>query len=62
MKSQSTVLDARVNWRMRKNLDVELVGQNLLDNRHPESGTSASIRAPLVEIERSAYFKIIFRF
>jgi len=55
-------LDARLAWRPRQNLEIAVVGQNLLDNHHPESGTSTSIRAPVVEIQRSVYGKVTCRF
>ncbi len=55
-------LDARLGWRPRKNLMLEVVGQNLLDNHHPEFGTSRFLRSPLVEIERAVYGKITWRF
>jgi hypothetical protein len=45
-------LDARLAWKLHNNLEITVVGQNLLDDHHPESGTSTSIRAPLVEIQR----------
>ena len=51
-------LDARLAWRPRQNLSIELVGQNLLDNHHPEFGTNAFLRSPLGEIERALYVKV----
>ena len=50
--------DARLAWKPRHNLEIALVGQNLFDERHPESGTSTSIRAPLVDIERSIHSRL----
>lgn len=55
-------LDARLSWRPRQNLEFSLVGQNLLDNHHPEFGTSPVVKSPLVEIERSVYGKVTWRF
>ena len=55
-------LDARLAWRPRKNLLLEVVGQNLLDNHHPESGTSSTIRSPVVEIRRGFYGKATWTF
>ena len=55
-------LDARLAWRPRKNLEVEIVGQNLLDNHHPESGSNPLVKAPLVEIQRGVYGKVTWRF
>lgn len=54
--------DARVAWRARKNLALSIVGQNLTDSHHPESGTSPFIRSPLVEIRRSVYGKVTWYF
>ncbi len=55
-------LDARVGWRARKNLDIEIVGQNLLDNHHPEFGTSPFVKAPVAEARRGVYGKVTWRF
>jgi iron complex outermembrane receptor protein len=43
-----TSLDARVSWRPVPRLQLEVVGQNLLDPHHPEFGGG-------VEIKRGAY-------
>ena len=48
-------MDVRLAWKPRENLEFAVVGQNLLDNQHPELGTSPLVRSPLVEVERSAY-------
>jgi len=55
-------LDARLAWRPRKNLELSVVGQNLLDDHHPEFGTNALVRAPLVEIRRGIYGKVTWEF
>ncbi len=55
---QYIALDARLAWRPRQNLEIAVVGQNLLDLHHPESGTSTALRAPLVEIQRGVYGKV----
>lgn len=57
-----TTMDARLAWKPRKNLELAVVGQNLLDDQHPEFGTSPLIRSPLVEVERSIYGKITWEF
>jgi iron complex outermembrane receptor protein len=54
-------LDARLAWSASKNLTVEVVGQNLLENHHLEFGTNPFIRAPLVEIRRGVYARITCR-
>jgi iron complex outermembrane receptor protein len=43
-----TELDARLTWSPTTQLDLSLVGQNLLHHRHAEFGTAATRR----EIER----------
>lgn len=48
-------LDARLAWRVRRNLELAVAGRNLTDERHPEFGTNPFVRSPLVEIERSVY-------
>jgi iron complex outermembrane receptor protein len=55
-------LDARLAWRPRKGLEISVVGQNLLDDHHPEFGVSSFIAAPLVEIRRNVYAKTTWWF
>jgi iron complex outermembrane receptor protein len=47
----------RVAWQF-KDLELSIVGQNLLDNQHPEFGNV--IGRP--EIARSVYGKVSWRF
>lgn len=54
-------MDARLAWKPRPNLEVAIVGQNLLDNAHAEFGTSTLVRSPLVEVQRSIYGQITLR-
>ena len=49
-----TVFDARLAWRPRPDLDLSIVGQNLLESAHSEFSS--------LEIERSVYFKIDWNF
>jgi iron complex outermembrane recepter protein len=54
-------MDARLAWRPLKNLELAIVGQNLLDDRHPE------FRSPLIptettEVQRSVYGKVTWRY
>lgn len=49
-------LDTRLAWRPMEELELTVVGQNLLDSDHVEAG-SASLRAPIVEIPRGVYAK-----
>lgn len=57
-----TALDARLAWRPRKDLELSVAGQNLLEDHHAEFGTNPFIRSPLVEIQRSVYGKVAWRF
>jgi iron complex outermembrane receptor protein len=52
-------LDARLAWHPTKNLEVSIVGQNLLHDQHPEYGFPSPMQ---VEIERSVYGKIAWHF
>ena len=51
-------LDLRLGWRPTPNWEFAVVGQNLLDRRHPEFGAAATRQ----EIPRSVYGKITWRF
>jgi iron complex outermembrane recepter protein len=51
-------LDLRIGLTLNRHLELNLVGQNLLDNRHREFIASTPPR----EIERSIYGRIICRF
>jgi iron complex outermembrane recepter protein len=53
-------LDVGVNWRLGKDWEIGLFGQNLTDGSHPEFG---SYRTPrLTEIPRRVFAKITWRF
>ena len=52
-------LDTHLAWHASDRLELALVGQNLLHNRHPEYGFPGPTRP---EIERSAYGKITWRY
>jgi len=47
--------DVRFGWRLARQLDLSLVGQNLLQPRHVEDGGDPG---PLVGIKRSAYAQL----
>ena len=49
-----TAFDARLAWRAAKDVQIELIAQNLFDPRHAEWGTAAS-RA---EVERAVFAKL----
>ncbi|MCI0534646.1 MAG: TonB-dependent receptor [Verrucomicrobiales bacterium] len=50
--------DVRLAWAWQDRLEIALVGQNLLDNQHPEFGALAT----RLEIPRSVYGKVTVRF
>jgi iron complex outermembrane receptor protein len=51
-------LDARLGWRPNEHLEISAVGQNLLDNQHPEFGGGNATRH---EIPRSVYGMVTWR-
>ena len=57
-------MDARLAWRLLKNLEFTVVGQNLLDNHHPEFSSSPRqlFRSPQAEIRRSVYGMVKWNF
>ncbi len=56
-----TTLDMRLAWQAGKDLEVALVGQNLLDRAHPEFGSYFILSTPS-EIERGYYVKVDWKF
>jgi iron complex outermembrane receptor protein len=54
-------LDVLLGWKPIENLEFAIVGQNLLDDQHPEF-TSEFIKSLPAEIERGVYGKITWRF
>jgi iron complex outermembrane receptor protein len=52
-------LDGRVGWRMTRQLELSLVGQNLLHDHHPEYGFPTDTRE---EIAREVFVKAELRF
>jgi iron complex outermembrane receptor protein len=53
-----TELDLRVAWRPRPGLELSLVGQNLLHDRHPEFGQPATRK----EIQRAGLVQVGWSF
>lgn len=53
------VMDLRLAWRLRPNLELAVIGRNLLDDRHPEFGRNNALRK---EIQHSAYGKLTWSF
>jgi iron complex outermembrane receptor protein len=56
-----TTLDARYGWRPTKNLDLSLVGQNLLERRHPEV-LSDTFAAPLLQVQRGVFLRATWKY
>lgn len=56
-----TAVDVRVGWKIARGLEAAIVGQNLLDDRHPEFAPSF-IRTQPTEVQRGVYTKITWRF
>lgn len=54
-------MDVRLGWRPTKHLEISIVGQNLLDNQHPEF-KQLILGPPQAELERGIYGKVTFRF
>jgi iron complex outermembrane receptor protein len=52
--------DVRLSYRPTPNLELSIVGQNLLDNSHPEQ--ASLVGAPTAEVPRGFYGKITCRF
>lgn len=58
-------MDARIAWQPLRTLELSVVGQNLLDNHHPEFSSSPQgqvLRNPLAEIRRSVYGRVKWDF
>ncbi len=54
-------MDMIVGWKPFTNFSLDLVGQNLLDNKHPEC-EMGSAGLPSTEVERSVYLKTTRQF
>ena len=52
-------LDVGLTWHPNKNMDVSIVGQNLLDKAHPEFDDDSVIST---EVQRGVYGKLTYRF
>ncbi|HSW11816.1 MAG TPA: TonB-dependent receptor [Solimonas sp.] len=50
-----TELNLRAAWRLRPNLELGLVGENLLDNQHPEFGSNTANR---IEVQRQGLLQL----
>jgi iron complex outermembrane receptor protein len=54
-------LDLRLSWRPIRNLELTLVGQNLLENRHQEFRPE-QFSTQVYEVERGVYGKLTWKF
>jgi iron complex outermembrane receptor protein len=52
--------DIRLSWRPTANLELSIVGRNLLDNQHSEQ--ASLIGVPTAEVPRGFYARITWRF
>ena len=50
-------VDARLEWRVRRDLSFALVGRNLLDSRHLEFSRQAFINTQSTEVQREVYMQ-----
>jgi len=55
-------MDARLAWRLRKNLELSVVGQSLLQKRHAEFSPTAILANSQTEVPRSVYGKLTWQF
>jgi iron complex outermembrane receptor protein len=53
-------LDVRLGWQPTPNLDLSIVGQNLLDDHHPEFAASTFTQP--TEVPRGVYGKVTWRY
>jgi iron complex outermembrane receptor protein len=57
-----TTLDLRLGWKVSENVELSLVGQNLLDRSVLQTGQSTVLVTQLTEVERSVYGKVTVTF
>ena len=55
-------LDIHLGWRPTDNLEITLVGQNLLDSTHREYIPSTLLNTQITEVERGVYGKVSWHF
>lgn len=53
--------DARFGWKVRQNLDLDIIGRNLLDSRHDEFGPLV-FQTPQSYVERSVFVMARYSF
>ncbi|MCD6364279.1 MAG: TonB-dependent receptor, partial [Planctomycetes bacterium] len=52
-------LDMGLTWHISRNMDLSVIGQNLLDRAHPEFGDDGVIAT---EVQRGVLVKLTWRF
>ncbi|MES2535850.1 MAG: TonB-dependent receptor [Pseudomonadota bacterium] len=52
-----TTMDMRYGWKISRDLELSVVGQNLLDRSHPEYGAAAARS----EYDRNVFVKVLWR-
>ena len=55
-------LDLRLGWKPWPNLDLSIVGQNLLDRHHPEAPSSPFLATQPTEVQRSILGKVTWQY
>ena len=55
-------LDARLGWKASKNVELALVGQNLISARHTEFSPEIAVVSQTTQVPRSVYATISLRF
>ncbi|MBN1615130.1 MAG: TonB-dependent receptor [Deltaproteobacteria bacterium] len=56
-----TTLDLRIGWKPNPNVELSLVGQNLLENEHQEFSQMGAFTAA-AKVPRSVYGKVLWKF
>ncbi|MFT5525808.1 MAG: iron complex outermembrane receptor protein, partial [Pirellulaceae bacterium] len=55
-------LDARIGWQVTCDLELAVIGRNLLDNHHPEFGDTPFTGSQSTEVERSVFGMATWRY
>ncbi len=59
---QYTTLDSTLSWKLPYQLELSLVGKDLLDSRHPEFISNIGVSSEPLTVERSAYIKLTWTY
>ncbi len=55
-------LNTRLGWKPTRNLELAIVGLNLIEDQHSEFSGNLFIGGGATEVERSAYIQATLRF